>query len=250
MGGFEQGYSRHNDEGVHRDYQKEAERLAESARKFGFATIVYDNEYILNSEYYNDHLDVLTKTSFGFAYKAICLYDTMKIMDFGDIVFWADSNHLVQNDPHVFINTVIKYGVFLRDHIWVYYPNMDWCRRDTFVNMGCDTEEYYHFPQLQDNVFGMCKNETTFRFAKEWMDCCLDYNIMFGNNEYPNFPTFKEHRHNQAIFSNLVCKYKFPFLNRTENVWNEYIIPEIDIITPEYPIDHSHRKDQDLKDIR
>jgi hypothetical protein len=73
---------------------------------------------------------------------------------------------------------------------------------------------------------------------------------MFGNNEYPNFPTLKEHRHDQSIYSILVEKYKIPYLNRTENVWNEYIFPELDGITPEKIIDYSYRKDVDRKDIR
>ena len=46
MGGFEQGHSRHNEEGVHRDYQLEAERLMESAKRFGFETKIYHMTYI------------------------------------------------------------------------------------------------------------------------------------------------------------------------------------------------------------
>jgi hypothetical protein len=248
MGGSEFGWSRHNDEGVFRDYQKEAERLVESGKQFDLEPIIYNNEFIYNLPYYEDHKDVLTKVSFGFAYKAICIYETMKKMEDGDVLIWADSNHIVLQNPEIFINTALEYGAFVRDHIWVYYPQKDWCRRDTFVNMGCDEELYHNAPQLQDNVVAFCKTERMMNFVTEWKDNCLRYEVMFGNNEYPDFPSLKEHRHNQAIFSILACKYRLPYLNRSENVRLEYIIPEVEYIISDHPVDNSYRKEIDRKD--
>ena len=248
MGGYEQGWSRHNDEGVHRDYQKEAERLAESAKSYGFETIIYDNDFIKNLPYYNVHRNILEKVSFGFAYKAICLYETMREMEYGDVVMWADSNHIITKDPSIFINMAIEHGAFVRNHIWVYYPQKDWCHRDTFVNMECDEEKYWDSFQHQDNVFALCKNEKTVSFCVEWFYYCLDYKTMFGEGKYEDFPTFKHHRHNQAIFSILCHKYNFPYFDRTNNVWGEYVIAEIDGITPENPVDNSYRRESDRKD--
>jgi hypothetical protein len=71
---------------------------------------------------------------------------------------------------------------------------------------------------------------------------------MFGEGKYPDFPTLKQHRHNQSIFSLLVCKYGFPYLNRTKNVWGEFVIPELDGIQSEHPIDNSYRREEDSKD--
>jgi len=250
MGGYEQGWSRHNEEGVFRDYQKEAERLIESAKPFGFETIIYDNKFIENLPYYEEHKDVLTKTSFGFCHKAICLYETMACMEEGDIVFFVDSNHVVAKYPDIFINIAVNSGFFVRNHIWNIYPIKDWCRRDTFVNMGLDEERYWDAIQMQANIVGFCKNDLSMKFVTEWKDCCLDYNIMFGEGKYPNFDTFKEHRHDQIIFSLLVEKYEIPYYRRTENAWAEYIIPELNVIVPENPIDNRYRKNQDREDIR
>ena len=250
MGGSEYGWSRHNDEGVFRDYQKEAERLMESAKPFGFETIIYNNEFIYNLPYYDEHKDVLTKTSFGFCHKSICLYETLKKVDDEDFVFFVDSNHIVREFPQKFLEMAFENGVFVRDHIWVKYLNKHWGRRDTFVNMGLDEEKYWNSLQMQANIVGYCKGEFSMKFAKEWVDCSLDYKIMFGENKYPNFEGFREHRHDQLIFSLLVAKYNIPYLNRTANVWNEYVIPEIDEITPEVIVDNSYRKEQDRKYIR
>jgi len=171
----------------------------------------------------------------------------LKIND-GDIIIWADSNHIIDKDPQIFIDIAINYGMFCRNHIWVTYPQKDWCRRDTFVNMGCDSEYYWNSFQHQDNIFAVCKNETTMQFAEEWKNYCLDYKTMFGEGKYEDFPTLKHHRHNQAIFSILCHKYKFPYLNRTQNVWAEYVIPEIKEIVATNPVDNRHRMEQDRKD--
>ena len=250
MGGTEVGWSRHNDEGTFRDYQKEAERLMESAKPWGFKTIIYDNKFIENLPYYEEHKDVLTKTSFGFSHKPICLFETLKIVNEGDVVFFADSNHLVAKDPQIFIDIAINEKMFVHDHIWQKLMNKNWGRRDTFVNMGLDEPRYWNSLQMQANVVGFCKKPFTTAFSREWRDCCLDYKIMFGERKYKNFEGFREHRHDQLIFSLLVEKYEVPYFNRTENVWGEFIIAEENTITPEHPVDNTYRMEQDREDIR
>jgi hypothetical protein len=220
----------------------------ESAKPFGFKTIIYDNKFIENLPYYNDHKDIFTKVSFGFAFKAICLYETMKIIDNGDVVFFVDSNHIIQKDPQLFVDIAIKYGIFARNHIWTYYPQKEWTRRDTFINMNCDNEFQWNAEQLQANIIGFCKSDLTMQFITEFKDYSLDYKTMFGENKYKNFDGFKEHRHDQAEYSILVHKYGFPYLNRTQNVELEFIIPELDGITPTNPIDNTYRKEQDRLD--
>ena len=171
----------------------------------------------------------------------------LKNVDNGDVVFFADSNHIVAQDPQVFVDMAIQNGLFLRDHIWIKYPLADWCRRDTFINMGCDSPEFWNAIQLQANIIGVCKNDFTSNFIAEWKDYCLDYHVNFGDQKYKNFPGFVTHRFDQMILSILAQKYHIPYLNRTENVWNEYIIPEIEGIfpSPDRLVDNSYRKDID-----
>jgi len=254
MGGSEQGWSRHNDEGTFRDYDAEVARLFESAKPWGLECMKFDNDYIRNLPYYNDHRDVLDKTSFGFCFKAIGFNEAFKQMDIGDVALFVDSNHIVKTDPSLFYNIAGSYGSYIHDHIWVEYPNKYWTRRDTFVNMGCDEARYWDSLQMQCNIIAFKKEPETIDFLAELLECDLNYKIMFGENKYPNFEGFREHRHDQSIFSILREKYKFPYANRTKNHQEgrslEFIIPEIETITPVVPVDNSHRKKADRKDIR
>lgn len=235
-------WTRHNEEGVFRDYTSEANRLVESASNFFEEKILYGHDFILSDEFYPKYKKVLDKVSFGFAFKPMTIYDMLSKVEYGDVVFFVDSNHIVAQNPQPFFNMAIQNSVFVRDHIWTRYQNKEWTKRDTFVNMGCDEERYWNSLQMQCNVVGFCKNDFSIKFAKEWRDYSLNYDVMFGNNTYENFHPFNHHRHEQSIFSILVEKYKIPYLNRTENVWNEYIIPEVDYIRLDEPEDYSYRR--------
>jgi hypothetical protein len=251
MGGREVGWSRHNDENTFRDYQLEAERLQESVHKFPeWECIIFNNDYIKHSQYYPNHKDVLDQTSFGFAFKPLIIYETLNMIEEGDVILYVDANHIFAKDPDVFVQIAMQKGMMIRNHVWMEYYNKDWTRRDMFVNMGCDEEKYWNGLQMQGNVMGICKCNLSMRFIKEWLDYSLDYNVMFGNNQYPNFPNFREHRHEQSIMSILCVKYDIKFLNRTKSVWTEFLVPELDPITTDPLPENLARKEADRKMIR
>ena len=250
MGGSEQGWSRHNDEGTFRDYESEARRLIKTAEPWGLECIKFDNDYMLNLPYYQEHKHQMDKTSFGFTFKAIGYYETFKHMSMGDIAFFVDSNHIIEKDPAIFYQIAQENDVFVHDHIWTQYLNKYWTRKDTFVNMECDEPDYWDSLQMQFNISGFKKTPETNDFIQELWEKTLTEKIMFGEGKYPNMEGFKEHRHDQSIYSILVAKYGFPYFNRTSNVWAEFIIPERDGIVPGQPVDNSYRREADRKDIR
>lgn len=250
MGGKEFGWSRHNDEGIFRDYDAEADRLLESAKHWGLECIKFDNDFILNWEHYDEYKETLNKPGFGFAFKPICFYETLKKTNDGDLLLFVDSNHVIAKNPSIYYEIMDKYSIFAHDHIWTYYPNRDWTKRDTFINMGCDEERYWDSPQIHCCITGIKNDEFGKMFSKEYMDYCLDWRITFGENKNPNSPSFRENRHNQSVWSIMIEKYKIPYVNRTQNSWIEQIIPELPFINAKNIIDNSHRKEQDRKDIR
>ncbi len=250
FGGKEFGWSRHNDIGIFRDYWSEAERLVSSAKKFDLVPIHYDSKIVYQPEYYPKYASALDRTGWGFAFKPIGFWETLKIMDEGDVALWVDSNHVVGMDPSPLYDVGSKYSVYAQDHIWTYYPNKDWTHRDTFVNMGCDEEKYWNAPQMHCCITGIKKDELGMKFAEEYLKCCLDDRITFGEGKNPDFPSYKENRHNQSVFSILVAKYNIPYVNRTRNVWIESVFPELDYIIDNNPPDFSSRKDKDKEDLK
>lgn len=253
VGGKLFGWNRWCDEGVFRDYDTEAKRLMETVKPYGFDEyIIYDEKFIKGDEFYPKYAKVLDKVSFGFAFKSMAIYDMLaNHAQDGDVIIFTDSNHVLTQNPQEIINIILSKGCFIRDHFQCYYPNKDWSRRDTFVNMDCDSEIYWNSPQMQANLLGFVRNEKNLQFTKEWRDSSLDYDKMFGNNQRPNFPSFKEHRHDQTLLSLLTIKYKMPYLHRNDNPHLEDVFAEIAGIKLEkMPEELLARKDTDRLDIR
>ena len=248
MGGFETGWSRHNDEGVFRDYEAEANRLIESAKQWDLETIKFDNDYILNSPYYPAHKNILDRLSFGFCFRIIEIYETIKTLKENDTILFLDSNHILAKDPSIYFDIASEHGVYIHDHLYTYYPNKDWTTRDTFVGMGCDEERYWNAPQCQGNVFAVSKNEYTMKFLEDWLNYALDEKIMFGEGKHLNFPSFKTHRHDQSIYSILREKYNFSYINRAQNVWLEFVAFEMPMLQTDNKTRNEWRKEQDRLD--
>jgi hypothetical protein len=225
MGGKPKGENPWLKEGICRNYTAEANRLMTSAKNYFDKFIIFDNDYIENSSYYFDHKDILSRPSFGAAYKAVCIHDATMLADYGDIILWTDSNHAVISDPQIFFDIIIQNNIFAHDHLRSPYINKHWTLRDTFVNMNCDEERYWNAHHLHANVIGILKNDFGVQFVKEYLKYSLDYKTIVGENKYPNFEGFREHRQDQSIFSILIEKYHIPYYE-----YSELVIREMDVI--------------------
>lgn len=211
FGGKPVGNNRHLLEfGIVRDYSAEVKRLLKSGEKYNFDDYwgEYDNEWLKNSKYWEtDAIRVFKEPSFGWAFKSICIYDALNRVEDGDVILYIDSNDILINDPQPIIDFAIRYGIYSHDHTPTYYSNGDWTQRDMFIRMGCDEERYWNAPQIQVNIMAFCKNDFVMNFVGEWVKYSTDYETMI-QNIYPNLPGFKEHRHEQSVFSILREKYK------------------------------------------
>lgn len=225
MAGKEQGFNDWNLYGVHRDYNKEAERLFKSAESYVDNMKAYDNEMILSSKYYEISRKVLDMPQFAGAFKAIILTEAIERMNDGDILFWSDSNHVFKNNAQPLIDFSVSNNMFIHTTTNVVYPNKDWTFRDMFVGMECDEDRYWNAPQMQVSVMCFCKTAFTMMFMQELLKYSLDYDVMVGNHKYEDFPSFRAHRREQSVISILVEKYKIPY--QPEPV--QYI-PELDAI--------------------
>ncbi len=250
MGGKEQGWSRHNEEGIFRDFQAEADRLSATARTFGYLQIIYDNEFIESLNFRNSHDFILNKVSFGFAYKAICLWDAVKKANYGDFILMVDSNHIINCQLDPIIKMTLKNDIFLWDHNvpnekQVFCRNGYWTKRATFIQMNCDGSEFWNAPQIQANVIGVIKSQRSLQFARQFFAYSLTPNVLFGIGEETQFDGFQHHRHDQSILTNLAVKFQIPVLCRYLNPWADEMLPELSPIQTNLSSNQQFR-DRDL----
>lgn len=223
LGGSEQGWSRHNEAGIFRSYQLEALRLIDSVKNFDLNPLIISNEFLNNLPYRTAKKDVMDKVSFGYSYKAICLWEHLKNIEYGDVLILIDSNHIFINDPDPIINLALENGCFVWSHDvspdqQYVFKNKYWTKKATFIKMGCDEFKYWETPQIHANVIAICKNLKTVRMIREFISYSLDPEVMFGLGEYENDLNFQKQRYDQSILTNLIIKFNFPIINRYENI--------------------------------
>ena len=83
-----------------------------------------------------------------------------------------------------------------------------WTKRDCFVLTGCDAPRYAHSRQIRASWFAWRRTPLTLELADGWLRCVQDERpITVAPNRcgLPNHPAFRNHRHDQGLFS-LLCK--------------------------------------------
>jgi hypothetical protein len=252
MGGKEQGWSRYNEVGIFRDYQAEAKRLELSALRYGYYCKIFDNEFIDKRRYRRSHSEVLDKVSFGFAYKAICFWSALSEIDDGDFLMLIDSNHVVAQPVDRLIHHTLRSDVFVWNHASNSVEgqrelmNRFLTKKATFRLMDCDEEVYWDTPQLQANVIGAIKNNTSLRFAREFLSYSLNPNVMFGLPDETQVTGFRFHRHDQSILTNLVIKHRLIVFDRPSCPWADQILPELSPIRSKGPSGNEAFRSRDL----
>jgi len=83
-----------------------------------------------------------------------------------------------------------------------------WCKKDLLEKFGMDNEKYLNTEQLQSGIILLCICPETRRLIKDWYNISCDYhNIDDSPSISKNYDCFREHRHDQSIYSLLAKKY-------------------------------------------
>ena len=138
-------------------------------------------------------------------------------------MIYTDAGTLFMNSTYLLIN-------FLEDNkasMWMdrlECKESEYTKRDAFILLGADMPFYSHTKHYQAGIQIYKKSSYTVKFIQEWLYYCQDKRIITDDNNtlgLPNYPDFKENRHDQTILSLLIKKYSevnsgYPNMNITE----------------------------------
>ena len=127
----------------------------------------------------------------------------------GDILFYSDSGaHFVASiDPLIELCTRDRQDVIVFE---LHYPEREWTKRDAFVLAGCDTPQFTDTPQRLASFSLWRRSPASLAVAREWLDLAQDERLLTDvDNQMglPNYPGFREHRHDQSLFSLVTKKH-------------------------------------------
>lgn len=202
-----------------------AKALAESARKVGFDdALTLGPEDLLKTDFYRANEVVLTEER-GAGYwlwKPFVILMTLQRLEPGDLLFYSDAGranyYRFSRWPGGLIDKVRSstQGFLLGATTPHLGPICQWTKRDCLVLMNADEESLFDAEQIQATWSLWTPTETAKAFARRWLDFCCDPRCLTdAPNEcgLPNYPEFRDHRHDQSILSILAHQTEAPRLD-------------------------------------
>lgn len=177
----------------------------------GFDYVIENNPNSLELDFRSTYSNILSQPR-GAGYwlwKPYCILHALEQSSEGDVIMYADSaSHFVK--PLTPLFNLIESGEQDVIPFSLELPEANWTKRDAFVLMGCDTQGFEKSSQRLASFILTRKSEKSLAFFKEYLDYCTDPQILTDSDNIcgaPNYDGFREHRHDQSIFSLLTKKY-------------------------------------------
>ena len=141
-------------------------------------------------------------------WKPYFINKVMEEMQVGDWMVYADAGLYYLNNVRNYIDNLEKQGI---DAICMgsKFKESHYTKRDVFVLMGLDSEEYTQSSQ-RGAILLLKKNNKNKILVEEWLEYAQDERIITDKPNtcgLPDYEGFRGNRHDQSIFSLLSKKY-------------------------------------------
>jgi len=223
----------------HIGYIHAAKRLADQARQTKlFDSIQYFSVDNLRQDasFWSKHQQFIVNKRRGFGFwlwKSYIIKKKMEQMKDGDILLYLDCGCEIDVKKKTNLETCFEQvkkdkivgtmcGNEKSGHL-----EKDWTKMDLILKLNANESKYVDTVQRQGgtNMFYVC-NETR-KMIDEWYEISSIYHLLDDSKSInKNYPTFREHRHDQSIFSLLTKKYE---LFSKSSLYNYGIVVERNI---------------------
>jgi hypothetical protein len=204
------------------NYYDAGNRLVNQVKKLNLfdESKLYTDIDLKNDKYFwNKHSNFIenNKKGYGFwMWKSYLIKKEMDNMVDGDILLYLDAGCEVDYRKKELFKDYFNY--VKQDYIigsQLQHQEKTWTKMDLikYLNM----EDYLNTGQREGGINMFYVNDKTRMLVNEWYKISSMYNLIDGSKSISkNDPSFKEHRHDQSIFSLLTKKYKI-FSNKNIN---------------------------------
>jgi hypothetical protein len=217
--------------GSHNEYIDAANRLVIQARSFKLFSefFLYTGNYLMTDPFFwNQHGEFVTKNKRGCGYwiwKSYLLKKKMGELQDGDVIMYLDSGCEldIQEKTYLlhYIEQVKQDKLICCD---TECKEQEWTKQDLIYLLNMNYDSCLQSSQREAGalLFYVCPE--TRSFVNQWYDLCCSYNNIDDTPSIlPNNEMFKEHRHDQSIFSLLTKKYNFNSSNNLKKKCIKYI---------------------------
>lgn len=221
------------------------ENLVVSALNYGIDNVISYGRKDIDENFYLTNKEILdAERGAGYwLWKPYIINKTIQKLNEGDILIYSDAGIRLINDPKAVIQQMNE-GMFFFSNGW---PHVEWCKAHTIIEMlQTLPESIKDRKQVQASVIFFEVNKSSRDFVKEWLLWCqMPGYIDDSPSITDNYPTFAEHRHDQAILTNLVIKYYYK-THWWPTIYSEHL-PRTDSYPPLF--DHHRLRNHEWKGV-
>lgn len=189
-----------------RNFHNSKKALCNEAYEFGFRKFLVSSPENLDQEFLVKHREFFDRSPRGAGYwlwKPYIVNEGFKLINYGEFLLYADAgctvNLAARNRFMQWIQMADIHGSlsFQMCHLEKHWTKMNLSR---FMN--CQDDKILNTGQLIATTFLLKKTEENVKMIEEWLKLCeLEWSIDDSSSDISNDKDFREHRHDQSVFS-------------------------------------------------
>lgn len=191
------------------DKFKDKQEFLHSTHKESFVHHPYTREVLETTEFYKENKEVLDEPigAGWWVWKPYVILDAMNNAQDGDVVVYCDCGDMFSPGLQSYVKSNIG-----EDDLCLLLvgnnKNKEFTKRDCFVLMNCDEEDYWNSSQLEAGFMVWKVSDKSKEVVSEWLNYCKDLRIINNDSSTleEEFSEFKEHRNDQSILTNLAVR--------------------------------------------
>ena len=196
------------------NFERSRNRIIREAQSFGvFDRTIGYTPLDIDHEYAERNKKLLSRKRGGgyWAWKSYFVYRTLLGASDGDIVFYNDAGSTFRRDPTPLIALAARYGAVM---FRINLPIQDWAKGVVFKHLKMPINLWGKQPTIIGGTVILQRRPHTLELARQWMLLCQNMTLITDDvaKGVPNHPNFKEHRHDQSIWTLLVYKFGLPIV--------------------------------------
>lgn len=198
-------------------YHNSQVRNSTSGLMYGFNSVHQFNPRDIDSKFLNKNKKILEQPR-GCGYwlwKPYFIYKKLIDLSPGEVLFYSDAGcDFVKNFAPVIQHIRESEHGVCPFKLAGKHKEFIFTKRDLFIETETDTEEYTHTPQIMASFIGIRKTDFAVEFFQKYLQYAQNEQLITDSpSRAENYEGFKDHRHDQSIFSLLCKKHKIPTLD-------------------------------------
>jgi hypothetical protein len=188
-------------------FKQSLQRIQHEAKQLPFSKVIGYGEDDLKQipEFWDKHSSFINANERGYGYwlwKPFLTWYTLRTMNEGDILIYADSGSTIYTNYDQFKEIVVK----ARDSksgivSWtVGHIHSSWNKMDLLEHLNAN--HLLHEIEYHATFFAIRASKETVELTRRWYEIGSNYHLIDDSPSItPNHSSFREHRHDQSIFS-------------------------------------------------